>query len=234
MEIARELTPRLVPRYIAFTVKYFLPADPEEVEIVERLLSPDVGISEAAPTPVVPRAGAMASPSVELDTLVSIPIPHVAIEIRDSKNRRLITAIELLSPTNKSGQGRRKYLRKRRKILLSQTHLLEIDLLRMGKRVPMKHELPHGDYFVFLSRAGRRPKTNVWPISLQQPLPTVTIPLLPGDADLELDLQKVLSSVYDAFGLAYAIDYSLPPDVSLSPEYAGWADRLLRAAEKRN
>ena len=68
--------------------------------------------------------------------------PHVSVEIRDTSQRRLVTAIEILSPTNKRGAGHQEYLAKRQRLLLSTVHLLEIDLLRMGERVPMKQPLP--------------------------------------------------------------------------------------------
>src|SRR5881396_2152160 len=64
---------------------------------------------------------------------IPTPIPHVTIEIRDTAHRQLVTAIEVLSPTNKRGDGRQEYLAKRRRILLSTAHLLEIDLLRQGQ-----------------------------------------------------------------------------------------------------
>jgi hypothetical protein len=71
---------------------------------------------------------------------------------------------------------------------ISTTHLVEIDLLHVGQRVPMQQPLPPMPYFVFVSRSEKRPITNVWPIALSQPLPSVSIPLLPGDEDVSLDL----------------------------------------------
>src|SRR5207253_253301 len=113
-----------------------------------------------------------------MHTLALHPVPHFRIAIRDVRKRKLVTMIEFLSPVNKRGDGRRQYLRKRNRILRSKTHLLEIDLLRKGKRMPMEEEYPSGDYFVMVSRAYKRPKAEVWPSSLQQALPTVPVPLL--------------------------------------------------------
>lgn len=73
-------------------------------------------------------------------------------------------------------------------------------------------------YFVFLSRAEERPLTLVWPLTLQQPLPTVLIPLLPGDADIVLDLQAAFSAAYDLLGYDLLIDYAAPPEVSLTKQ----------------
>ena len=56
------------------------------------------------------------------------------MKILELTTRKLVAVIEFLSPTNKRGLERKKYLRKRERILLSSVHLLEIDLLRKGKR----------------------------------------------------------------------------------------------------
>lgn len=117
-------------------------------------------------------------------------MPHFTVEIRDRANRQLVTAIEVLSPTNKRSEGYAEYLAKRRRLMVSSVHLLEIDLLRLGQRVPMRQPLPSAPYFVFLSRAPDRPIIEVWPVSLAEPLPVVPVPLLPGDADVPLDLQQ--------------------------------------------
>src|SRR5262245_57020856 len=45
--------------------------------------------------------------------------PHSWVEIRDSAKRKLVTLIEILSPTNKGGDGRKEYLEKRKRILRS-------------------------------------------------------------------------------------------------------------------
>ena len=99
----------------------------------------------------------MAPAPLELATIIPSPIPHVTVEIRDTANRQLVTAIEVLSPINKRGDGRAEYLAKRRRILLSTAHLLEIDLLRQGQRVPMQQPLPRSPYFIFLSRGEKEP-----------------------------------------------------------------------------
>jgi len=95
-----------------------------------------------------------------------LDVPHVTVEIRDVKSRQLVTAIEILSPTNKRGDGRRDYLAKRRRVLLSTAHLLEIDLLHGGERLPMQQPLPPAPYYIVLSREEKRPVSEVWPLSL--------------------------------------------------------------------
>jgi hypothetical protein len=105
------------------------------------------------------------------------PIPHVSVEIRDVAQRRLVTCIEALSPTNKSGPGREEYAGKRYQILSGSARLLEIDLLRAGTRFAVAAPLPPTPYYVFLSRAETRHQVEVWPIPLAEALPQVRVPM---------------------------------------------------------
>src|SRR5439155_7468023 len=115
----------------------------------------------------------------------------------------------------------------RQGLLLSTAHLMEVDLLRAGARVPMRQALPDAPYFVLLSRAGRRPKTEVWPVQLADALPRVAVPLLAGDADVPLDLQQAFANVYDSFGYAYLVDYNRPPQPALGAAQSQWSEERI-------
>jgi hypothetical protein len=117
--------------------------------------------------------------------------------------------------------------------LLSTAHLIEIDLLRAGQRLPMEQPLPPARYYVFVGRSESRPLVDVWPIQLSDPLPVIPVPLLPGDDDVQLELQTVLSQVYDLAGLDLAVDYSGPPDAVLTEHERAWVFEQLRAAGKQ-
>lgn len=99
--------------------------------------------------------------------------------------------------------------------------------MRNGTRVPMSEELPKSPYFVFLSRWQRRPMTDIWEIGLNQPLPTIPIPLLPEDKDVALDLQQAFTNVYDSVAYDLLLDYTRPADVTLKGKAAKWAAELL-------
>jgi len=122
------------------------------------------------------------------------------IEIRDRESNELVTAIELLSPSNKRiGSDREQYLSKRRELLRSGAHFIEIDLLRGGPRLPVE-DLPDCEYYAIVSRVEERPKVGIWPVRLRERLPAIPIPLRSPDLDAHLDLQVVLNRVYDAAG----------------------------------
>ena len=163
-----------------------------------------------------------------LDAPVQLQLPAVDIEkeafleIRDMHKRRLVTVIEMLSPSNKTpGDDRETYMAKRREVLSSSTHLVEIDFRRGGKR-PSPPELPLCDYYVLVSRHEDRPNIGVWPFGLRDPLPTIPIPLVAPDSPVKLDLKAVLDLTYDDANYGKHI-YLESPDPPLRSEDEAWA-----------
>ena len=231
-ELARQLTPKLWPRYKVRPGERVVVAPPDEIELIRpRDRLPDVAViarDEGASN--APKAGSTtAAPIVRM---LSDPPPSVSqtfVEVRAADGGQLVTAIEVLSPSNKRGQ--RVSVSELASVnCFLQTHLLEIDLLRIGERFPVSGPLPSVPYFVFLSRAERRPQIEIWPISLDSPLPIVRVPLIAPDPDAELDLQVALNSVYDFYHYDADIDYSAAPTLPLADELAEWADKRLRDA----
>lgn len=233
-EIVRQLAPKLRPRYVALPVERFVMEAVSSLSVSTTSMYPDVAVTETTPlvSPGQTEATAVAAP-LRLATIMPEAVPHVTIEIYEARQRQLVAAIEILSPTNKRGDGRREYVAKRQRLLLSAAHLMEIDLLRAGERVPMQQPLPQVSYFVLLSRAEERPLMDVWPIALAASLPTVPVPLLPGDPDVLLDLQAAFTATYDLLSYDLLIDYTQPPTVPFSEAEAAWAETLLRRAGLR-
>jgi len=149
------------------------------------------------------------------------------IEIRARDDRQLATVISMLIPENKMAEHvREQYLVWRRELLWgSSVHLVEIDLLRGGPRLPFE-EVPECDYYVMVSRAEKRPSADIWPLKLREPLPTVPIPLRSGAPDAQLDLQAVLHRIHDAAGYEDYI-YTGQPQPPLQPEDAAWSEQLI-------
>ena len=140
-----------------------------------------------------------------------------------------MTAVEILSPTNKRpGKGREADETKRQEILSSQTNLVEIDLLRGGKPMQILSEIPPTDYRILVSRRNRRPLAQLYCFSLRQEIPNFLLPLQAGDREPLVDLQTLLAEVYEQAGFDLAIDYSREPIPPLKPEDKTWADILLQ------
>jgi hypothetical protein len=231
-EIARQLAPKLRPKYVALSTRRVVLAPPDDNERLAGQRFPDVGILSSHPPDSALTAAVTTAPLI-LRADVPEPIPHVSVEIRDVAERRLIACIEVLSPTNKRGPGREEYAAKRFQILSGDAHLVEIDFLRIGTRFPTGQPLPAVPYFVFVSRSGHRHEVEVWPVALAHPLPSVPIPLLAGDAPVPLDLQQALGVIYDIIGYDELVDYMRPPPGPLTPGEAAWVEEQLRRSGRR-
>lgn len=220
----------LPAEYVALLKRYYV-LDQPGLTIVDRpskrIIYPDTHITTVKETPVTYEP--VTAPAVELVSPLPERVPVLSIEIRDVAERRLVTVIEILSPANKRDQGYQDYIEKRIALLQTATHLLEIDLLRTGERIPLiGGELPSAPYYVFLSRFTRRPRTEVWPIQLCEPLPTVPVPLLPPDPDVPLPLQPAINSCFELVGYQRLLDYTQPPpSPELNVEDLTWVQTVL-------
>lgn len=230
-EIRDRLTPELRPRYIARLTRREIMDEPDTDEL--RIMMPDVAVVRRPPAEPMPQPEgiAVATPPAPTTTInvMTVPFRQVSIEIRDAASGLLVTAIEILSPVNKrpGAEGRDAYLRKRQNLLASTAHLLEIDLLRRGKRLPLDPMPPPAPYYVVLSRQDRRPEAEVWPIQLPDQLPVVPVPLIPPDPDVPADLGAALTAIYDRAGYDLDTDYNTEPFPPLEGEDATWAAQLL-------
>jgi Protein of unknown function (DUF4058) len=150
------------------------------------------------------------------------------LEVRDRQGRELVTVIDLLSPSNKrAGDDRETYLVKRRELLRSPAHLVEIGLLRGWTPIHQEGR-PECDYSVMVGRAEKRRAAGFWPIRLRDRLPVIPMPLRPPDAAARVDLQEVLHRAYDGPGYEHFI-YNGEPEPSLSANDTAWACQFVRA-----
>ena len=188
----------------------------------------DVGVSATGLGPT--GTGAVATLAAPASLALNLPRVDIErepyLEIRDRRDRRLVTVIELLSPTNKTpGPDRDDYLRKRTQVLHSASHFVEIDLLRGGQR-PAPPQLPPTDYDILVSRASDRSQVGYWPIRLRDRLPVVPVPLAGADPDVLVDLQDLLHRTYDEAGYAKYI-YEQAPQPPLASADDVWARGML-------
>jgi len=144
------------------------------------------------------------------------------IEVIDKQHRRVVTVIELLSPSNKTpGSDRDAYLSKREQLLHRQVHFVEIDLRRGGQR-PTPPALPPCDYYALVSRVEDRPLVGLWPFGLRDPLPILPIPLCAPDPAVPMNLKEILDHVYDVTGFGDHI-YEQVPEPPLGAADNEWA-----------
>jgi hypothetical protein len=154
------------------------------------------------------------------------------VEIRDVTGR-LITVIELLSPSNKlEAVERDRYFRKRRSFMSGGANFVEIDLVRQGGWVfaqGVRGVLQHAGacYGIGVWRAARPTEHEVYPIRLRERLPVVRVPLRPTDGDVVLDLQPLIDQCHER-GRYHLLNYRLGLEPPLAPEDAAWAEALLR------
>jgi hypothetical protein len=200
-----------------------------------RWLYPDVQVVEE------PAAASYAAPASMIGAaeprLVNIPAePRTQrhLEIVDpSTGNRVVTAIEVLSPTNKTTQsGRRLYQEKQRDYIQGRVNLVEIDLIRAGELILAVPEsvLPdncRATYLICVRRVDHPHRAELYPVSLREPLPTIRIPLRSHDTDILLHLQPLIDHCYQA-GRYDKIDYRQPLRPPLDEEDQRWVEALLR------
>jgi hypothetical protein len=238
-EIERVLAAQVPEKYLVRVEErsYVALAGPEGKE--ERPFLPDVRVT-AEPSKQrkrgKARSPAATEPAIEagavtIQAFVAEEHREAFIEIYDDDpERRLVTCLEVLSPSNKrkKSKGRRLYLRKRQSLLLGAANLVEIDLLRGGQRMPMLGDWPDSPYTLLVCREQRAPYCTVWPAHFRQPLPTLPIPLSPPDADVRIDLQPLIAGIYARSRYHRDIDYGKPLDQPLTEGDAAWLTERLK------
>jgi hypothetical protein len=190
-----------------------------------KAMHPDVVITQGDPAPAghpAPAGVAMLEPTAI--PLLMLDRPRQGyLEILSRPGREVVTVLELLSPSNKTGSDRVAYLAKREALVHQEVHLVELDLLLGGRRLRMDGPLPPGDYYAFVSRAERRPDCDVYAWTLRQSLPRLPVPLKAPDPDLWFELGAVFATAYDRGRYARKLGYQEPPRVPLRDEDRPWA-----------
>jgi hypothetical protein len=188
----------------------------------------------ALPTPEVVRERA---PNTTPPLYLNLALPHPAtisfVKIQDAAKRKTRAVIHLLDPLIKKNPGRRHYLRWRAKLLEKPISLIEIDLLRQGHRPPMLDSYPEAPYCVMINDPELRPCCELWPIALEQALPTIRIQIA-RDQTVGLNLQDLFAKTYDHGSLERILDYGDKPEIPLTLEEAEWTSRIVRERRTRS
>jgi hypothetical protein len=155
------------------------------------------------------------------------PARESYLEILRLPERQIVTVIEVLSPSNKEAPGRELYKKKRESLLNQFVHMVEIDFLAQGTRLPTNEPLPDADYFAFVARADQRPRCEVYPWFLQQGLPNIPVPLQDPDPDVKIDLGNLWRYAFNRGRYDEVLRYSADPPSFLRPEDREWAREIL-------
>ena len=232
---------RQLPEDLIAEVEQELVVGESEVSATYR---PDVAVRE--PWEDASAGGVSVAEPIQVTKPVVVrvpPKPNRRLGIIDSQGR-LITVIEVLSPSNKRGKGGGDYRYKRDEFMESGVNLVEIDLVREGGLVT---ELFDGDHVirylrgrdgkmpphvVSVFRAARPTERELYPIHYQKPLPSFAVPLRAGERDVALDLQAILQQCYED-GAFWMTNYRKAPVPKLSPEDTLWLDDLLKTKALR-
>jgi hypothetical protein len=211
---------------------YLVEHDPE----MRKLGFPDVAVThENLP------ASAPPGTSGGTATLEPVTIPlaildgprETYIEILYQPDHSLVATLELLSPANKEQPGRTEYLAKRRALIYQQVHLVELDLLLGGRRLPLQEPLPPADYYYLVSHSDRRPDCDVFRWKLRQPLPTLPVPLRAPDPNIFINLAAVFATAYERGKFFRRINYRLLPPAVRTKRDQAWVQRVVRQEADR-
>lgn len=230
------LSPQVAPKYFVRLERRAYVLKPDDVSVF--LGRPDASVISAKPSARLREAAAgyatIAEPlEVDVDVPLSEQVNETHLEIYEATTRQLVTVLEVMSPVNKqSKDGRDQYLEKRRQVLLTRTHLVELDLLRAGEPMPVIGSPIKASYRILISRSNRRPRARLIAFDLPQRLPSFTVPLLPNDPEPQLDLSAIVHDVYERARYDLEIDYSRPPIPPLTRAQADWARSQIKRSQK--
>jgi hypothetical protein len=227
--VANQLQPKLDPRYItSIEERVFIEGPQRRV--------PDVWIQKVLGVDEASRAVESGSDTAVILEVEEVTIRETRVEILDAYNAmKLVALIEVVSPTNKAaGPGRVSYQAKQRETLGGECHLIEIDVLRIGRHVVCVPEwrvepLKPFDSLCCVSRWPRRNRFELYPRRLRERLPRLAIPLADGDPDVTLDLQAALEQVHVEGRYGRRVRYDRPCDPPLAPDDQAWATECIAA-----
>ena len=231
------LNPMLLPRYVTdYEQSIWLVAEGDGGDGELTPYRPDLDVErtgfDAAAQPN--GCGVVATLEPEVRTR---PVPatsrvlHRRLAVLEARSREIVTVLELLSPWNKVNPGRRESLAKQSELLRAGVNLVELDLLRGGRRLPTVQPLPDGDYHVFVTEPedGWTERVEVYSWGLRDALPTVPVPLGGDDPPVGLDLAAVFEAIHDRAGYGVLLDRTKPVLPPLSEGDAEWVRRLAKS-----
>lgn len=233
LAIKEQLNEQL-PRGFVASIDLYVWIHEPDAQTRARRIKPDSYVSEG---PAVSRPKGRTS---VVDAHRTVVIPAIerrerkSIRIEDLRSRRVVTTIELLSPSNKTpGEDRNAYLDKRNDYIAARVNYVEIDLLRGGERPPLG--VPRGDlgdYYALVWRSWEFPTALYWSFTIRDPLPRISVPLTSDLADVPLSLQECFGRVYEKSRYTDQLTYTQPLLPRLTRQESAWVRSLLTKPRK--
>ncbi|MEM9906725.1 MAG: DUF4058 family protein [Cyanobacteria bacterium P01_D01_bin.44] len=176
---------------------------------------------------------ATAPPSISKPTPVYVPVPQEVredyLEIVEPDVGEVITTIEILTPQKKrAGRGREMYEQHRESLLGSPVHFVEIDLLRGWNPLVIYGPDEESDYRILVSRSEQRPQANLYTWNVNEPIPSVPLPLHHPHETLVTNLKQALDLAYEHAGYNQDIDYQREPLPPLRTQETDWLAMFLQ------
>lgn len=218
------------------------------IDLSYRLIEPDVNVLYPSNSPRTANGKRKATTAVAATKPRRVHVQSVIENDETSEwfleiyakpdNDQLITAIELLSHSNKRPgyKGRELYQEKQDELLKNRVNLVEIDLLRGGMhttavpRAVLEQDFGAFDYHVSI-RPMEEPDDFLiysWPLDVR--LPRITVPLLPGAPGVVVDLQEILDQCYDQRNYDRRTHYrTRKPKPPLTKKQKQWAEKILKS-----
>ena len=242
-EIADQITDALPDGLFVSVQRDVYGVDPESPR-TRQLYEPDIAVVEHRPVtgpggrPAADGGGLAVAEPIRL-VVADDRVSQGHLEIRDLRDdRRLVTSVEVFSPTNKRGRlARAEYVRKRTAHFRAGANVVEVDLLRAGRHlVAVSLDSLRDEDVTAYKCCVRRPGSDAgpatveyYPIPLRDRLPRVRLPLRPTDPDVVVDLQQPIDVVYARRRMGEQIDYARRLTPPLPPADAAWAAERVAA-----
>jgi len=182
------LLPLVLPKYYVQMEEnlYRLDTTDGDLQLV-RISDVDTAEYDAGARPIQQPTNAL------LPRMSKVVIPELLeqrfcfLEVVERDSEKVVTVIELLSPSNKTQDpDREKYLEKQRSLIESGVNYVELDLRRAGVKLPLRGR-PKSDYYALISRPADRPNADCCSFGIRDALPSIPIPLQPDDHEVAIE-----------------------------------------------
>ena len=231
-QLRRDMGPRLPVRYrMALEERIEWHAEIELPSDLSRVVSDGLAIDEHPVLETIPSGPtATLTTPPKSATAVRVPVPREVrvtwLRVEVLPERDVVTVVEVLSPANKSpGRERQRYARKREAIFAGGVNLVEIDLLRAGEPMPLESPIPASDYRMLVFEGWQGPDALLHTFSVQEAVPKFSLPLLPEDESLEVDLGPIIDSMHLSARYGKVARYHAPPPgPPFKPEVQAWIE----------